>query len=444
MFRRELFNKIGSSPKIIAVSIGLISNAFIWYFYAFDFLLNNLLNTSAQYTLAILGLNFLGIVVSALSSTFIINKYHSRIRFLFLWTIAGILLSFIPLIIDTLPFAGLLAVSLIFGLYFGIGMPICMGYFAAVTKNDNRARLGGVVFLSIGIGFFLISRVEYTDALLTSVILGVWRIIGLVPFALKPEEKRVDAKEKISYSAILKDKPTLFYFVPWLMFLLINNLTFSINSNTFDPDLVRYSSMIENVLAGIFAVIFGFMADKVGRKRLAITGFVLLGLGYGVLAFLQDINANLGWTFYTITDGVAWGAFYTIFLVAIWGDLAKEKSSEKFYAIGSLPYLLTNFMRFAIGSYLGNTIIAITLVFSFASFFLFLAILPLIYAPETLSEKVIKDNDLKNYIENAKKKAQKDSEKAHKKEEITANEKEEKLEQDSSYEEAKKLAEKYY
>jgi MFS family permease len=442
MFMRGLFNKIGSSPKIIAVSIGLISNAFIWYFYAFDFLTNNLSNTTTQYTLAILGLNFLGIVVSALSSTFIINKYHSRTRFLFLWTIAGILLSFIPLTINTLPFAGLLAVSLIFGLYFGMGMPICMGYFAAVTRNDNRARLGGLVFLSIGIGFFLISRVEYNDALLTSAILAILRIIGLIPFALTPEDKKVEAKEKISYGSIITDKSTLLYFVPWLMFLLINNLTFSINSNTFSPDLVRYSSMIENVLAGIFAVIFGFVADRVGRKRLAITGFVLLGLGYGVLAFLHDANANLGWTFYTVTDGVAWGAFYTIFLVAIWGDLAKEKSSEKFYAIGSLPYLLTNFMRFAIGSYLGNSIIAVTLVFSFASFFLFLAILPLIYAPETLSEKVIKDNDLKSYIENAKKRAQKDSEKTKKKEKPDAEE--EKLEEDSSYEEAKKLAEKYY
>ena len=54
-------------------------------------------------------------------------------------------------------------------------------------------------------------------------------------------------------------------------------------------------------------------------------------------------------------------------------------------------------------------------VFSFAAFFLFAATLPLFYAPETLPEKVMKDRDLKSYIENAKKKAAKETEKVHKK-----------------------------
>jgi hypothetical protein len=41
------------------------------------------------------------------------------------------------------------------------------------------------------------------------------------------------------------------------------------------------------------------------------------------------------------------------------------------------------------------------MIFSFASVFLFLAVLPLIYAPETLPEKTMKDRDLKSYIEKA-------------------------------------------
>ena len=45
----------------------------------------------------------------------------------------------------------------------------------------------------------------------------------------------------------------------------------------------------------------------------------------------------------------------------------------------------------------------------------FLAVLPLIYAPETLPEKIMKDRDLKSYIENAKKKAAKETEKIGKK-----------------------------
>jgi len=38
-----------------------------------------------------------------------------------------------------------------------------------------------------------------------------------------------------------------------------------------------------------------------------------------------------------------------------------------------------------------------------------------VYAPETLPDKVMKDSELKSYVENAKKKAQKESGNVHKK-----------------------------
>ena len=41
--------------------------------------------------------------------------------------------------------------------------------------------------------------------------------------------------------------------------------------------------------------------------------------------------------------------------------------------------------------------------FSLAAFFLFLAVVPLMYAPETLPEKKMKERQLKQYIEKAKK-----------------------------------------
>ena len=55
------------------------------------------------------------------------------------------------------------------------------------------------------------------------------------------------------------------------------------------------------------------------------------------------------------------------------------------------------------------------LYFRLLHFFLFIAVLPLVYAPETLPEKVMKDRDLNSYVENAKKKAQKESGKSRKK-----------------------------
>lgn len=91
--------------------------------------------------------------------------------------------------------------------------------------------------------------------------------------------------------------------------------------------------------------------------------------------------------------------------------------------------------------------IDLTLVFTFTSVFLFLAVLPLIYAPETLPEKLMKDRDLKSYIENAKKKAQKETGNDKKKEKpggIRENEESAKSEGGKEYDAAVKLAEKYY
>ena len=74
---------------------------------------------------------------------------------------------------------------------------------------------------------------------------------------------------------------------------------------------------------------------------------------------------------------------------------------DKYYVLGGLPYLLANFMYVLIKPIAG--VIELTTAFTFASFFLFLAVLPLIYSPETLPEKKIKERELSNYLQNAQK-----------------------------------------
>ena len=86
--------------------------------------------------------------------------------------------------------------------------------------------------------------------------------------------------------------------------------------------------------------------------------------------------------------------------MTIWGDLAETTEKEKYYVIGGLPYLLAGFMAVVVQQFAVN-IQAVT-AFSLASFFLFVAVLPLMYAPETLPEKKIKDRELRDYLEKAK------------------------------------------
>jgi MFS family permease len=181
------------------------------------------------------------------------------------------------------------------------------------------------------------------------------------------------------------------------MFIIINYTTLPLVNQIFQKDDVFiYFELISSILAGVLAVSFGFFADQIGRKRLVVSGFALLGLGYAILGLFEE-NV-FGWYFYTVVDGIAWGAFYAIFFTTIWGDLAQGRSSEKHYALGFLPFLFSVLLQ-STGNYLvGADLVLTSAVFSFASFFLFIAVLPLAYAPETLN---IKDREFKSYVQKA-------------------------------------------
>jgi len=161
----------------------------------------------------------------------------------------------------------------------------------------------------------------------------------------------------------------------------------------------------------------------------------------------------LGGAIYFIADGIAWGIFFVLFIFTLWGDLAQNRNGDKYYFLGALPYVSSYFLQLLFAPYLSTPTLSITAaaatIFPFASIFLFLAVLPLIYAPETLPEKTMKDRDLKSYVEKVKKIAQKEQEKNQrddKKNEQGTQQLEESSKEKNAddYEKAKALAEKYY
>jgi MFS family permease len=253
--------------------------------------------------------------------------------------------------------------------------------------------------------------------LVTATSLALWLFLGLICLmTLKPPEQKSEQNGKVSYRSVISNKTFLLYLIPWFLFSLINDLTMQINTNYFsNPSFPSYFAnnylIVENILAGAVAIIFGFLADKKGRKRLALIGFALLGTGYASLGLFYG-NHFAAW-FYVCADGVAWGAFSMLFLVTLWGDIANGKNGEKYYVLGILPYLFSNFIRFSLGAYISQNISEST-VFSFASFFLFVSILPLVYAPETLSDKIIRHLDLNSYVNEVLDKVEKENSKKRK------------------------------
>jgi hypothetical protein len=185
----------------------------------------------------------------------------------------------------------------------------------------------------------------------------------------------------------------------------------------------------------------GIFMDSVGRKRLAIIGFVMLGLGYSILGIPSDLSI---WYIHTAMVGISWGILYVLFVVTIWGDLSYGGDSDKFYALGVSPFFFSKMLSLTIDSQIVAAV-PISAIFSFTALFLFLAVLPLFYAPETLPEKIMKDRELKNYIEKAKKEVSKSQETNHENEQNESEKDEVEFQVIPEDEKiAQELAEKYY
>jgi MFS family permease len=238
------------------------------------------------------------------------------------------------------------------------------------------------------------------DGFSTFLALALWRVLGLIAFyvALRGTIRSVQGSSPFAYTSTFRKRDLLLYLTPWIMLSVINFVEDPIVNN-FLGDSSVITKLIEFSLIGLFAFIGGVFADLFGRKRVIITGFVMLGIGYAVLSFsLKLVPAFL--YVYVFCDGIAWGMFSSVFLITLWGDLAQDRRKERYYVIGGLPFLLAGFLSVVVGPYAGS--IGTSESFSLAAFFLFVSVLPLIYAPETLPEKRMKEIELKDYLEKAK------------------------------------------
>jgi len=387
------------------------------------------------------------VMISLVAGSLLVKKIQIK-SFLAIWVALGIIS---PLFLLSLNFAEIpitMLVAVLFGISLGLGIPSCMNNFIKLTEIKVRGRYSGLIIFLTCVGTVLLALINSGGILVTVLILVVWRLFGLaaLPFQKFATENSEKPKTtEVSFSGILKQRSFILYLIPWLMFCLVNYLSIPVQDTVLGANQINILQTMEGAIIGVFAVASGFLIDYLGRKRVAIAGFVLIGVGYSVLGLYPKDMAS--WYFYTVADGLAWGIFYVMFVVLIWGDLSNDSKSEKYYAIGVLPFFISKFLELSLSNYVASSVSPYAL-FSFTGFFLFLAVLPLVYAPETLSEKTLKDRDLKSYAEKALKQAKKEADKKNiiraEKVELGGKENDGETEKPPGYDKASKLAEKYY
>jgi MFS family permease len=382
----------------------VVVNAFSWYFPLYLFFQNTLerFQMEPSFFLAAFGVQCVATVGFAILGTALVKRFPRRDTFLSVWMFIGIIASTLMVTLETLNITYILLVSFLLGISLGLGFPSCLAYFGDYSTLENRGWLAGITFFASGLCILFIGLIlSFSTIVAGALILATWRGIGLLLFLLTRSKQgyRKENTLEVSYRSVLLDRSFLLYLVPWIMFFLVNFLEAPIVDIFLGEEFTSFIPIAEFGIGGFIALIFGRFADSVGRKRVVIVGFIMLGIGYAVLGLFQRFI--LSWYLYIILDGVAWGILLPMFYFVICSELAGNRTKEKYYLIGLIPFLIGSYIQILFTPY--AKFVEVSAAFSLASFFLFIAVLPLLYAPETLPQKKMELRRLRKFAEDAKK-----------------------------------------
>jgi len=343
-------------------------------------------------------------IVTTIIGAFLSQKVD-KIKVLYTSTILGVFASLLLAIFMYGNYSQVWSISLLLGSSFGIGLPSCLAYFAEHTTIENRGRIGGMSFLiANGSALIVVNLVGMFDLVMISIIFAFLRGLGLIIFIQKTEKRPPpQIKSSTSFMSILHDRGFQLYFIAWSMFPIIDSIERALAENYLsgqNSNLLDAIEVIEPPVLFFSILIAGLLCGWIGRKKIVLSGFVMLGVGYAIIGIIPDLIYS--WYLYFILDGIAWGMFNLIFVLVLWSDLAKSGRSEKYYALGSIPYFISYIIPLLLPSSLvkGDQFVS---AFSVASFFLFIAVIPLVFAPETLPEKKMELRRLRKFAEDAQK-----------------------------------------
>jgi len=418
-------------------SLLLLTNSIVWFSLSW-FVIEDLLGNTSFNDVLLVSLSYFGaLLISAVIGATLLNKKLRGEKPLLSWILLGAITCILSaFLVNETNLANLIAVSLPLGAFAGLGIPTCLALFSEASTSKNRGRNGAAAFFLIqALTVLIYMPISSTSLDCRFLFLAAWRLVGILGIVFWAPHKKVFEEQKIRLLGIIRERTVYLFFVPWFLFTIVNFVEQPLIEHYFGADLYNQYMMAGILITSVSAFLGGAICDYKGRKVAGILGFILLGIGYAFLTLLQGTQvAQILWT---LLVGVAWGVLYVTFIFVIWGDISEGKPQEKYYFLGGMPFLLSNLISVLVKPFAEDAAIATS--FPLATFFLFLAILPLLYAPETLPEKVMKDRELKSYIE----KAQREVEKSQKKDPEAEKRKEE-PEENPDDSEARKLAEKYY
>ena len=392
-----MFEDINIDKRSFLLILILISNTFAW-FYAINLIL--LVQTLKMTILLERRMVFhTSILISILIGGFLASKTRersSRAKFLYFWIILGGFASYL---------LGLSTSSRIFiaflGFSVGLGLPLCLAYTSDLTRVEERGRIYGFTILFSLIILALFSYIGSLSLIKLSLTLSVWRFLGLTIVFLHPKKLNIINEVLTFKSRSFLSKTFLLYLFPWLIFSIIDQFGFIMQPfyGSMSNKQLTFIKATELMVAGLSSFLTGFLLDSIGRKRVVVIGFVIIGATYALVSLLPPTYTTL--LIFSAVEGVAWGIFTVTFSLVLWADISSPSFREKSYALGNSPPFIACILGYFLVPFLSG--FSVSSVFSFACIFLFISLLPLWYTPETLPEEIIERRRFRRYIAKAKK-----------------------------------------
>ena len=388
-------------PRRFAAAALLASGTLAWFFLLSLYLVDLLMKMTPGPSWTTLGqVLFFGTgILSAILGSLINDKLNRK--FLWTWITFGLISTALLAFSQGTVFS--LFVCILLGFSLGLGLPSSLAFLANRTTVEVRGRTAGTSILVTFVMAFLaigIINILNSEMLVIVFLCIVVRSTSFLALVLeKDEEKRIEYKSQLPKPDY---RELSFYLFPWIMFVITSVIASNLIPSTDDlASAISYGTIFRYAFIALFGFIWGVIADRVGRKWPIIIGLSVLGIGFIMLGL--SISSSTVFSYLAIS-GVAWGSFLTIYLV-IPGDLSIPDFREKFYALGTISPLIIMFSLIILLS-------ATSPPFPPSSFsqilsaLLFLSIIPVWQAKETLHESKIQERRMREYTERVAKNIQ--------------------------------------
>jgi len=338
--------------------------------------------------------------ISLLIGSLFRNNYNRKVQIFS--SLTGLLFGFLLY----LPIPGVFGIclySILAGFFSGFALANILAAFISKTTFNNRGSTSGIfVFMVYLILFVFTILVSSLHEL--AIILVILKIFSLF-LSLRIKDFRFNT-ESIEYTKTTNNTKSMFLIV-WGIFLLSDvalqtYFRYLETIGIIPPQgLFSYSGlhMISQII-GLFTILFGgILMDIYGRKKLMMFSFAYLGINYAIISSSRGIL-----NYFTILDGIAFGILTVLFLLVLWGDICKPSNRAIWIAL-CIGLSILSYPAIIIAPYIVNSLINITTsdLFPITSFFLFIAVVIILYLPETLPDKIIQKKELDDYIKMAKK-----------------------------------------